>query len=117
MGIASFDHDAYDVIGVTGPLGPPPQNPFDDPTRANLKNLILSHTPNPMGNTAIGDAVEKSHNILQTPAATSYDNRATIVFTDGHETAAKYISDELISSTRKCSLWHLVLRSRSSLML
>ncbi|MDQ4015987.1 MAG: tyrosinase family protein [Thermoproteota archaeon] len=93
MGIASFDHDAYDVIGITGPLGPPPQNPFDDPTRANLKNLILSHTPNPMGNTAIGDAVEKAHNILQTPAATSYDKKATIIFTDGYETAAKYISD------------------------
>lgn len=93
MGIVSFDHDAYDVIGITGPLGPPPENPFDDPTRANLKNLILSHNPNPMGNTAIGDAVEQAHNMLQTPAAASYDQKAIIVFTDGHETAAKYISD------------------------
>jgi hypothetical protein len=33
-----------------------------------------------MGNTAIGDAVEKAHNILQTPAAASYDEKATIIF-------------------------------------
>ncbi len=93
IGIGSFDHDAYDVIGVTGPLGPPPQNPFDDLTRTNLKNLITTHAPNPMGNTAIGDAVEKAHDLLQTPAAAGYDQRAILVFTDGHETAGKYISE------------------------
>jgi hypothetical protein len=100
LGIGSFDHNAYDVIGVTGPLGPPPQNPFDDMTRTNLKNLINTHTPNPEGNTAIGDAVEKAHALLQTPAAAGYDRRAILVFTDGHETAGKYISDvtDLIST-------------------
>lgn len=93
LGIVSFDHDAYDVVGVTGPLGPPPQNPFDDLSRTTLKNLIASHTPNPAGNTAIGDAVEKAQSMLLTPAAAGYDKQAIIVFTDGFETAAKYIAD------------------------
>lgn len=93
LGMVSFDQDAYDVIGVTGPLGPPPQNPFDDLTRTNLKNLIASHTPNPAGNTSIGDAVERAQNVLSTPAAAGYAKKAIIVFTDGFETAGKYISE------------------------
>jgi Common central domain of tyrosinase/von Willebrand factor type A domain len=93
LGIVSFDHNAYDVVGVTGPLGPPPESPFDDLTRTNLKNLIASHTPNPLGNTSIGDAVEQAQNMLLTPAAAGYDKTAIIVFTDGFETAPKYISE------------------------
>lgn len=93
MGIVSFDHNAYDVVGITGPLGPPPANPFDDPTRSNLKNLIASHTPNPAGNTSIGDAVVQAQNMLLTPAAAGYGKTAIIVFTDGFETASQYISD------------------------
>jgi hypothetical protein len=93
MGIVSFDQDAYDVVGITGPLGPPPANPFDDLTRTNLKNLILTHTPNPQGNTSIGDAVAQAHAMLQTPAAAGYLKKAIVVFTDGYETAGQYISD------------------------
>ncbi len=93
MGIVSFDQDAYDVVGITGPFGPPPAGPFDDLTRTNLKNLIVSHTPNPAGNTSIGDAVEKAHLMLQTPAAAPYAKKAILVFTDGFETAPKYISE------------------------
>ncbi|HUS10990.1 MAG TPA: tyrosinase family protein, partial [Pyrinomonadaceae bacterium] len=93
LGIVSFDHDAYDVVGITGPLGPPPANPFDDLTRTNLKNLIASHTPNPAGNTSIGDAVVKAQNMLLTPAAAGYAKTAIVVFTDGFETAGQYISD------------------------
>ena len=93
LGIVSFDHNAYDVVGITGPLGPPPANPFDDLTRTNLKNLIASHTPNPAGNTSIGDAVVQAQNMLLTPAAAGYTKTAIVVFTDGFETAAQYISD------------------------
>lgn len=93
MGIVSFDHNAYDVVGITGPLGPPPANPFDDLTRTNLKNLIASHTPNPAGNTSIGDAVVQAQNMLGTPAAAGYAKTAIVVFTDGFETAGQYISD------------------------
>jgi len=93
LGIVSFDQNAYDVVGITGPLGPPPANPFDDLTRTNLKNLIAAHTPNPAGNTSIGDAVVQAQNMLLTPAAAGYAKTAIIVFTDGFETAAQYISD------------------------
>jgi len=93
LGIVSFDQDAYDVVGITGPLGPPPANPFDDLTRTNLKNLILTHNPNPQGNTSIGDAVAQAHAMLQTPAAAGYLKKAIVVFTDGFETAGQYISD------------------------
>jgi hypothetical protein len=93
LGIVAFDQDASDVVGITGPLGPPPEGPFDDLTRTNLKNLIATHTPNPAGNTAIGDAVAQAQSMLSTPAAAGYDKKAIIVFTDGFETAAQYISD------------------------
>ena len=91
LGIVSFDHNAYDVVGITGPLGPPPANPFDDLTRTNLKNLIASHTPNPAGNTSIGDAMVQAQNMLLTPAAAGYAKTAIVVFTDGFQTAAQYI--------------------------
>jgi len=93
LGIVSFDHNAYDVVGITGPLGPPPANPFDDLTRTNLKNFIASHTPNPAGNTSIGDSVVQAQNMLLTPAAAGYAKTAIVVFTDGFQTAAQYISD------------------------
>jgi hypothetical protein len=41
--------------------------------------------------TAIGDGVERAHNTLAPLAG--YDSKATVVFTDGHETAGKYISE------------------------
>jgi len=86
IGIVAFDHDAYDrmavqTVGLPGPI---------DPVRASALVQIGAHTPNPLGDTAIGDGVEKAHNLLA--AASGYDHKAMIVFTDGHETADKYIS-------------------------
>jgi hypothetical protein len=88
VGIVSFDHDAYPVMPVTGPLAPPSTLEAD---RLTAKGHIAGHTPNPAGLTAIGDGVELAHNEL-TPVI-GYDVKATIVLTDGHETAAKYISE------------------------
>ncbi|UCE16675.1 MAG: VWA domain-containing protein [Candidatus Bathyarchaeota archaeon] len=88
IGIVSFDHDAYDEMPVTGPLGPPDT---PDVGRSTAQEKISSHTPNPQGWTSIGDAVELSHNKL-TPV-TGYDVKAMLVLTDGHENRAKYISD------------------------
>ena len=88
LGIIRFDHDAYDAMPVTGPLGAP--GPLD-PARLTAKGVIAGHTTNPAGFTAIGDAVEKAHNLLV--PVTGYDVKATIVLTDGYETAAKYIAD------------------------
>ena len=88
LGIVSFDQDAYDVMPVTGPLGPP--GPFDT-DRATAAGHIATHNTNPSGLTAIGDALEQAHNLLL--PETSYDVRAIVVLTDGHETAPKYISE------------------------
>ncbi|MEH6471240.1 MAG: M14 family zinc carboxypeptidase [Halopseudomonas sp.] len=86
LGIVAFDHNAYDRMSVqtVGPVGP------FDPVRATALGVIGTHTPNPLGGTAIGDGVESAHNLLG--LATGYDEQAMVVFTDGDETAAKYIN-------------------------
>lgn len=60
---------------------------------------ITNHVADPGGMTAIGDGVEAAAN--QLAAAPAFVNGATVVFTDGHETEAKYISEvaDLIGST------------------
>ena len=88
LGIVSFDQDAYNVMPVTGPLGP--VGAFD-PDRANAKALIAAHTPNPMGNTSIGDAVDLAHSNLN--PVTGFDVKSTIVLTDGQENQPQFIAD------------------------
>jgi len=87
LGIVAFDHDPHDRMPVqtVGPVGP------FDMVRSTALGVIGTHQPNPAGGTAIGDGVERAHNLLG--AGPSYDEQAIIVFTDGHETAAKYIAD------------------------
>lgn len=81
VGVVSFDTDASLVDSVQdGSAG-----------RAAATTAIANHTTNINGLTAIGDGVELAHNTLA--PLTGYDNKATVVFTDGQETAAKYISD------------------------
>ena len=90
IGIVAFDHDPYDRMAVQT-VGPP--SPFD-PARATALGVIAAHAPNPAGATAIGDGVENAHNMLAMPAVTAgFDHQAMVVFTDGHETADKYIAD------------------------
>jgi hypothetical protein len=87
IGVVAFDHDAYDrmAIQTAGPVS------VFDPTRNTALGVIAAHTPNPAGNTAIGDGVEHAHTMLT--GAAGFDNQAMLVFTDGHETASKYIAD------------------------
>lgn len=87
IGIVAFDHDPYDRMAVqaVGPTGG-----FDF-VRNTALGVIGTHTPNPGGTTAIGDGVNNAHNLLS--AATGFDHKAMIVFTDGHETASQYIAD------------------------
>ena len=87
VGIVSFDQNAYIEMPVSGPTGP---IGLPDPTRINARNEILTHTHNPLGMTAIGDGLEAAHNELD--PVTGYDVKATVVLTDGHETADKRIS-------------------------
>lgn len=88
IGIVSFDQNAYVEMPVDGPVGP---IELPDLARINARNTILTHTHNPSGSTAIGDGLEAAHNELD--PVSGYDVKATIVLTDGHETAAKYISE------------------------
>jgi murein tripeptide amidase MpaA len=87
IGVVDFDQDAYDRMAVAT-AGPP--SAFD-PARASALAAIQAHAPNPAGLTAIGDGVEHAHNLLA--SAPGFDNQAMIVFTDGFETASKYIAD------------------------
>jgi len=87
VGIVAFDQNAYDrmTVQTAGPVG------AFDPTRATALGVIAAHAPNPSGMTAIGDAVEAAHNMVS--ATSGFDHQALVVFTDGHETAAKYLSE------------------------
>jgi hypothetical protein len=86
LGILSFDHDPHPVMSVTTAGAP-----VFGAGRANAKAAIVAHATNPAGATAIGDGVELAHNTLLPVAG--FDHKAIVVFTDGHETASKYISD------------------------
>ena len=86
VGLVSFDTDAYPVMPVTaaGALG-------TGAGRVGANAAIALHATNPAGLTAIGDGVELAHNTLD--LVSGYDVKTIVVFTDGEETAAKYISD------------------------
>ena len=86
LGIVSFATDAQQVMPVTV-AGPP----VFGGGRAAARTAVTNHATDPSGLTAIGDGVEEAHDLLA--PETAYDLRATIVFTDGHETAEQYISD------------------------
>lgn len=79
IGVVSFDQDPYLVQGMTGAAAG---------GRSGATAAIAAHMTNPLGLTAIGDGVELAHNTLA-----GNPNRAIVVFTDGEETAAKYIHE------------------------
>jgi murein tripeptide amidase MpaA len=81
VGVVAFDHNAYPAAPV--------QDGAAGRTAANM--AITNHMTNPAGSTAIGDGVELAHNTLDPLAG--YQHKAIVVFTDGEETAAKYIDD------------------------
>jgi murein tripeptide amidase MpaA len=81
VGVVSFDTDAYPVAPVMdGSVG-----------RDAANTAIMNHMTNLAGLTAIGDGVELAHNTLD--PLVGYQHKAIVVFTDGKETADKYISD------------------------
>ena len=92
LGIVGFDHDPHDVFAFRGPVGPPPtpSNPFDQ-DRTDMRSAINTFDPNPSGNTAIGDGIERA--LLRLDPVTGYDSKSIIVFTDGKETASKRVSE------------------------
>ncbi len=86
IGVVSFDTDATSVTAVqtAQPLG------FGGGRDAAF-GAIAAQATNPFGMTAIGDGVEAAHNQLLAASA-GFDHQAILVFTDGDETEAKYIS-------------------------
>lgn len=90
VGVVAFDHDAAPVMPVTVAGAP-----VIGAGRIAAKTAITNHTPNPAGGTSIGDGVELAHNIIDPVGG--FDQKALIVLTDGHETAAKYLSDPSIT--------------------
>ena len=94
VGVVRFDTDAVEAepVQVAGPE-------IGGAGRSDALSAIANHVTNPAGLTAIGDGVEAA--AAQLGAAGGFTARATVVFTDGHETAAKYIGDviDLIDST------------------
>ena len=87
IGLVSFDDDAHPVMTVTtaGALG------SGSGGRAAATSAIALHATNPTGLTAIGDGVELAHKTLD--GLIGYDYKTIVVFTDGEETAPKYITD------------------------
>jgi len=94
VGVVRFDTDAVEAepVQVAGPE-------IGGAGRSDAMTAINNHVTNPAGMTAIGDGVEAAAN--QLGVAAGFDAKATVVFTDGHETESKYISEvtDLIDST------------------
>lgn len=86
VGLNAYDHDPHPILPVqeagAGGAGK---------GRDDLLSEIGSFAANPTGLTAIGDGIELAKDRLDD--ATSYDEHAMIVLTDGIETADKRIAD------------------------
>jgi Common central domain of tyrosinase len=93
IGVVRFDTDALEAepVQVAGGM-------IGGAGRAGAITTISTHTTNPAGMTAIGDGVVAAETQLDLVAA-SFDERATVVFTDGHETEPQFIADVADSIT------------------
>ena len=93
VGVVRFDTDAVTATpvqvagGLIGGVG-----------RSAALGAIGTHATNPAGMTAIGDGIERAAADLG--AVAGFDSTATVVFTDGHETEHKTISEvaDLVTS-------------------
>lgn len=88
LGVTTYDQDAQDVMEITdaGPMAGGPGT-----GRAALEAAINAYAPNPFGLTATGDGIERAKEKLD--AATSYDQHAMIILTDGKDTASKTVAE------------------------
>ncbi|MDX6227178.1 MAG: hypothetical protein QOI76_568 [Frankiales bacterium] len=96
LGLIRFDTDAYPVNDPTFPgldvtlIGP--GGDFD-PARVQALTAIGNHATNPAGATSIGDGVVMARNVLDAVPASSFQDKALIVFTDGLENRSAFIDD------------------------
>ncbi|MHA6781864.1 tyrosinase family protein [Pseudonocardia saturnea] len=86
VGVVRFDTDAAEAAAVqqAGPV-------IGGAGRGAALAAISATTTSPGGLTAIGDGLEAATTQL-TPVAGAFSSTATVVFTDGHETADKTIA-------------------------
>jgi hypothetical protein len=90
IGVLTF---ATDASG--GSITDAGEAPFGDGrvyARDDIANYAPVPAPDPAGLTSIGDAVERADSLL-TASSSGYDEMAMVVFTDGMETAPKYLSE------------------------
>lgn len=86
LGVTTYDEDAQDVLAIVaaGPMG-------SGAGRGALENTITNYAANPAGYTATGDGIELAKGKLD--AATTYDEHAMIVLTDGRDTRSKTVDE------------------------
>jgi len=86
LGANTYDENAHPLLDFidAGPLS-------TGAGRQALRNAIDAYEPTPGGLTATGDGIEFAKTKLD--AATSYDNHAMIVLTDGKDTASKSVDE------------------------
>lgn len=86
IGINAYDHDPHPMMDIetAGAAG-------IGIGRLHARSNINAFSANPDGWTAIGDGIELARQKLDD--ATSYDQKAMIVLTDGIETASQYVVD------------------------
>ncbi|MGF1658150.1 MAG: M64 family metallopeptidase [Rubrimonas sp.] len=86
LGVTTYDEDWQDVleIVVAGPM-------TGGVGRGALDTAIQNYSANPDGLTATGDGIERAKTKLD--LATSYDEHAMIVLTDGKDTASKSVGE------------------------
>ena len=99
IGVVRFDTDAIEAepVQIAGSL-------IGGTGRADAITAIANHTTNINGMTAIGDGVVAAETQLDLVAA-SYDERATVVFTDGHETDLNTSATSRARLPTKSSPW------------
>jgi len=95
VGLIRFDHNSYPVDDPTYPgLAVTKMTSDDiDAARAAAIGKVNDHQPNAMGNTSVGDGVDRARDVLNALPAADYAQHALIVFTDGLENDPLWISD------------------------
>ncbi len=96
VGLIRFDHNSYAVNDATYPglaVTKMVSNNMLDPGRVAAVAAVNAHATNPMGNTSVGDGVDRARQVLNALPPGDYDHHALIVLTDGLENDPLWISD------------------------
>lgn len=98
IGVVQFNHDAA-VISALAEAGPP----VIGTGRANATTAISALVAD--GGTSIGDGVFAARGMLN--GAAGFPNRAIVVFTDGHENDARFLSDPEVTDALDAQVFAL----------